>query len=310
MANPEELTTSPNSTVEDTGPAALNAFMQLPAEATFERRAAARKLLHRPDIQAMLQQGATTQTGRQAAFDIARADIQDRLDQTWTTHVEDWLELLHASWGESASLCADTAWAGRQGGNSVLGHLTADHVLRTPASPTTARTRLHLYAIALRYDFRCRSLQELFEQHPTPIRDLDPFSRSLYAFALLGRSNPSALELIEPLLTETHDHPKVAHALLHGLWLGEDLPSQPQEMLALLERPVFAARPDGIALYRKARALRRLNRHDEALAAIDDAMENLAPGTDASVHSDLVRERVLISAARETSPRRTAAAHG
>lgn len=305
MTHPS-FTTTPNNghadrqPTNDSSSAAFERFAQLPAEATFPRRAAARELLRRPDIHQLLLQSATTPTGRQAAFDIARTDITDRLDQTWTTSAAAWLELLDASWEESAALCADTAWAGRQAGSSVLDHLTADRVL-APSSPTTARTKLHLYAVALRYDFRCRSLVKLFEQHTTPVRELDPFSRSLQAFALLGQSDPTALDLIDPLLTEANDHPKVAHALLHGLWLGENLPNQPQQVLDLLERPVFAGRTDGIALYRKARALRRLRRYDEALAAIDDAMEGLAPGTDTSVHSDLVRERVLITAARDTA---------
>ncbi|MEV8334288.1 hypothetical protein [Streptomyces niveus] len=311
MTNPP-LPVNPSAQAVDTQAASgthpdLDSFTRLPAEATFPRRTAARKLLQRPDIHTLLLQSATTPTGRQAAFDIAHTDIEDHLDQAWTRNVEAWIELLHASWQESAHLCSNTAWAGRQAGSSVLGHLTLDRVLRTPASSTTARTRLHLYALALRYDFRCRSIQELFDQHTTPVRELDPFSRALHTYALLGQSNPAALDLIAPLLADADDHPKVAHALLHGLWMGEDLPNQPREMLTLLERPVFAARPDGIALFRKARALRRLRRLDEALTAINDAMEHLAPGTDASVHSDLVRERSLIIAARESASLPTAA---
>ncbi|MFB7011578.1 MULTISPECIES: hypothetical protein [unclassified Streptomyces] len=47
-----------------------------------------------------------------------------------------------------------------------------------------------------------------------------------------------------------------------------------------------------------AGALRRLGRYDEGLAAIDRAL-GLLPLGDIAVHADLVRERSLISAARD-----------
>ncbi|MEU1824137.1 hypothetical protein ABZ502_17125 [Streptomyces abikoensis] len=236
---------------------------------------------------------------RSTAFDIARMSVEDRIGDTWTHGAEAWLELFQASWSESARFCTALAWTARQAGNSALLHLTPEHVLRTTGMPVTTRTRLHLYAVTLRYDFRCQSLQGLFERHPSPLKELDPFSRSLYAFALLGQSDPAGLDFISPLLDESSEDPKVAHALLHGLWLGDDLPQQPERILDLVARPVFAAQMDAIALFRKASALRRLHRHDEALTALDNARECLPLDADASIHVDLTRERALITGARD-----------
>ncbi|MCM2430991.1 hypothetical protein [Streptomyces sp. RKAG337] len=282
----------------DDASAALLAYAQLPAGDAFARRAAARRLLASPNIRPVLRRAAFTPSTRDAVLEIARVDVEDHLDQPWTERAEAWMELTQSSWQESAQFCADLAWSGRQTGSSTLTHLTADQALS--CAPTiTARTRLHLYGLGLRYDFRCGALRVLFARRGH-VADLDPFSRSLHAFALLGQSDPAATDLIDPLLEESQNHPKIAHTLLHGLWLGHDLPDQPHLILALLDRPAFAdADTDAIALFRKAAALRGLRRFDEALAAIAQAMEVLPVNAGSAVHSDLVRERALILSARD-----------
>ncbi|HWU08803.1 MAG TPA: hypothetical protein VN520_20885 [Streptomyces sp.] len=280
--------------------AMLDTFTRLPAEAVPARRTEAQRLLSAPDsYHALVHAAATGASSRATAFDITRHGLEARLDADWTHDAEAWLELLQASWSESAQFCASLAWTARKVGSSALLHLTPERVLHSPTPPVTARARLHLYAVTLRYDFRCRSLQHLLEQHPRPLTDLDPFTRALYAFALLGQSDPAGLGHIDSLLADSGNDPKVAHCLLHGLWLGEDLPHQPGRLLSLLDTPAFAGKPDAIALFRKASALRRLHRHDDALSTIDEAREQLPPDTDPFVHADLTRERALITAARD-----------
>ncbi|MFB7865520.1 MULTISPECIES: hypothetical protein [Streptomyces] len=282
----------------DDAVAAVIAYSRLPASSAWARREAARRLLRSPNIRPVLERAAFTSLTRGAVLEISGYDIADHLDQPWTARAEHWAEVIRPSWEESAELLTDLAWKGRQTGSSALTHLTAEQVLGA-APPLTARTRLHLYGLGLRYDFRCQALADLFARRGRTA-DLDPFSRSLHAFALLGRSDPAALDLIDPLLEESGNHPKVAHALLHGLWLGHDLPGQPHRILDLLDRPPLNQHPDAVALFRQAAALRRLHRFDEALASIGKAMEALPVDTDPGVHSDLVRERALILSARET----------
>ena len=282
----------------DDASATLAAYAQLASGTVWARRAAARRLLRSPNVRPVLERAALTSATREAVLDIARFDTEDRLDGPWTRHAEAWMELIRTSWQESAVFCSDLAWSGRKAGSSPLIHLTAEQVL-SGAPAITARARLHLYAVALRYDFRCATLRELFARRGRTL-DLDPFSRAHHAFALLGQSDPAGLDLIDPLLEESADHPAIAHTLLHGLWLGHDLPDQAHRMLSLLERSAFDADTDSIALFRKAAALRRLRWFDEALAAITQAMEYLPVDADAGVHSDLVRERALILLARES----------
>lgn len=278
--------------------ATLTTYARLPSTAAWARRAAARRLLYSPNIHSVLERAAFLAPTREAVLDIAAHDVADHFDGPWTDRAEYWAELIRPSWQESARFCADLAWRARNAGSSTLIHLTADQALGDEPM-LTSRTRLHLYGLGLRYDFRCTALADLFTRRGR-IADPDPFSRSLHAFSLLGQSDPDALHLIDPLMEEAAGHRKVAHALLHGLWLGHDLPDQPHWILALLDRPPFTRGPDAVALFRKAAALRRLRRFDEALAAISQAMEALPAGADPNVHRDLVRERALTINAQDT----------
>lgn len=238
--------------------------------------------------------------GRARAFldTEARASAHPA-DPSWMVRLAEDLRELDADWRESAEICANAAWAARSAGHSVLGLLSPEQVTAAESDPVTTRTYRHLYLSALRFDFRCPTLQAFIEQLPgTSLRSLDCYSRALYAFALLGQSRPEGLALMDEVLAEAGEHTKTLHVLLHGLWLGQDLDHCAERLLALSARPGFDADRDSILLFRVAGALRRLGRYDEGLAAIDRALDLLPPG-DITVHGDLVRERSLIAAARD-----------
>ncbi|WP_405959853.1 hypothetical protein OG235_07715 [Streptomyces sp. NBC_00024] len=217
----------------------------------------------------------------------------------WPAQLAARLSELDATWQESAQLCADAAWAARASGHSVLGLLHPDDALAPGPDPITTAAYRHLYLSALRYDFRCPTLALLVEQLSLQEREgLDCYSRALYAFALLGQSRSEGLPLMQQVLDDAGDHVKTLHVLLHGLWLGHDLPGREERMLQILGRPPFASRTDPIALFREAGALRGLGEYQAALESIDRALDLLPPG-DVSVHADLVRERSLIASARD-----------
>ncbi|MEU0680681.1 MULTISPECIES: hypothetical protein [Streptomyces] len=163
----------------------------------------------------------------------------------------------------------------------------------------------HLYLSALRFDFRCPTLQRLVEHLAETARQPpDCYIRALYAFALLGQSRPEGLTVMDEVLAKAEEHAKPLHVLLHGLWLGQDLDQGAERLLALCSRPVLATGTDPVVLFRVAGALRRLGRYDEGLGAIDRAIGCLPPG-DTSVHADSVRERSLLCAARDLHQHRS-----
>lgn len=220
-------------------------------------------------------------------------------DPSWPARLATDLRELDADWRESAEVCADAAWTARATGHSILNLLGSDQITTADPDPVTARTYRHLYLSALRFDFRCPTLQALVEQLPqTALPALDCYSRALYAFALLGQSRPEGLDLMDEVLDRAGEHAKTLHVLLHGLWLGQGLDQGAERLLALSTRPPFDTGKDPIVLFRVAGALRRLGRYAEGLAAIDRALDLLPPG-DIAVHADLVRERSLVAAARD-----------
>ncbi|MEW1794637.1 hypothetical protein [Streptomyces niveus] len=246
----------------------------------------------------------TRTPGRTLALLHARARATGRLaDPSWPERLAEDLRELGADWRESAQVCADAAWTARSTGHSVLTLMSPEQVAAPGQDAITARAFRHLYLSALRYDFRCRALQAFVEQLPAGTRtSLDCYSLALYAFALLGQSRPEGLALLDEVLAAAGDHAKTRHVLLHGLWLGQDLDRGAERLLALSSGPPFDTGTDPIALFRMAGALRRLGRYDEGLTAIDQALDLLPPG-DLTVHADLVRERALISAARDIDQR-------
>ncbi|MER5782641.1 tetratricopeptide repeat protein [Streptomyces mobaraensis] len=241
----------------------------------------------------------TTNPERAAVLEHVRAAAATAVaaGDTWPDVLADLLSDIDATWQESAEVCADIAWQARATGTSALLVLRPEQITDPVSDPVIARAHRHLYLAGLRYDFRCPSIEALFDRMPPAVvHHLDVYSRALWAFALLGQSRTGGFAVMDQVLDGADDHPKVLQVLLHGLWLGHRLPDREERMLRLLDRPPFADRTDPVALFREAAALRGLGNYRKALDIIDRALDLLPPG-DPSVHADFVRERSLITAA-------------
>ncbi|OKJ72232.1 hypothetical protein [Streptomyces sp. CB02460] len=218
----------------------------------------------------------------------------------WPTLLAEALREIEATWQESAEVCADIAWQARAAGNSALVVLTPEHVNAVSQDPVIWRTYRHLYLSSLRYDFRCRDIEDLMNKVPVSVLNEDPYSEALYGFSRLGQSRSDGLAVMHRVLVAAPGHPKTLHVLLHGVWLGTFLPGRAPLLLMLVGLLPKGGLDDPIALFRMASARRALGHYPEALTAIDHALELLAPG-ELAVHADLVRERLLITAAHDLS---------
>ncbi|MEU1334885.1 hypothetical protein [Streptomyces sp. NPDC005865] len=261
-------------------------------------RAALSSLLERPDIDDVLAGALVSHPLRSAALTVVRDKVRRSVDAdaAWPREAAHWLGLAGADWSTSAAFCAPLAWYARARRNSAVRHLSDPPRSSGRGGPGRSHDTVlrHLHLVGLRYDFRCRTMLDSLHRMPAGDAHSDPYTRSLKAFALLARSDPSGLAAAERSLAEAGDNLQVCHALLHGMWLGHDLPEQARHILDLAARPAFPP-DDPIMLFRTATALRKLGRRREALAAIDDAVEGLDP-CQPEVHADLVRERTLITA--------------
>ncbi|KPC84344.1 MULTISPECIES: hypothetical protein [unclassified Streptomyces] len=216
----------------------------------------------------------------------------------WPTLLAEALREIEATWQESAEVCADIAWQARAAQNSALVVLNPEHVTAAGPDPVIRRTYRHLYLSTLRYDFRCRGIEDLMNKVPVSVLNEDPYSEALYGFSRLGQSRSDGLAVMHRVLVAAPGHPKTLHVLLHGVWLGTFLPGRAPMLLMLVGLLPKGGLNDPIALFRMASARRALGHYPEALTAIDHALELLAPG-ELAVQADLVRERLLITAAHD-----------
>ncbi|MFI2204622.1 hypothetical protein ACH47Z_28320 [Streptomyces sp. NPDC020192] len=148
---------------------------------------------------------------------VASIAIETISGTQWPARLAEALRDLDATWQESAEVCADVAWRARAAGNSVLVLLAPEDVTGPGRGPVIWRTYRHLYLSALRYDFRCRSIESLVNQVLLPELNADPYSWALYAFSRLGQSRSDGLAVMERVLDMASDHPKTLHVLLHGV---------------------------------------------------------------------------------------------
>ncbi|WP_433892573.1 hypothetical protein [Streptomyces sp. CA-111067] len=242
-----------------------------------------------------------TVAARAAKLDALRAAAKRRIDEgeDWIGPLNRGLRLTGATWQESAQVCSNAVWHARRTGRDVLNDLESCPVPGADMSAVQHRTWWHLYFSALRFDFRCGAIRTVFQAlDPPGAEHADPYIRAHEVFAVLGRSQPAGLGMLDDLLAEDHaaQSREVLHVVLQGLWLGHLLPGRAERILHLTGLPVLSRTADPVALMRTAGALRQLGRHRQALSVIDAAIEAL-PAGDPAVHADLVRERTLIGAA-------------
>jgi hypothetical protein len=147
----------------------------------------------------------------------------------------------------------------------------------------------------LRFDFRFRELGLIVPRwraaHPG-----DAFIMALDAFARLALQDPRGVELFDAAIAAPDSDHRVQFVCLHGMWFATDIPDQGERMLALCEQMLSQGLGGHVLHYRRAFALRRLGRTNDALRSIDEAIGALDPSESGflKIHQDYVRERELI----------------
>jgi tetratricopeptide (TPR) repeat protein len=222
--------------------------------------------------------GPGQQAGRDAVWRLASHDAIAGLSADgdgWMVTVVSWLEEGQATWQESASVCAETgfrAYLADRPDPVTLEMIKS----RGPLTPG-GRGLLHLHLVAVRLAYRWEAMEECLTEVGVPIDELDPYSRVYHIFALLAENHPSALAEMQKLLAVAGDDYRVNLSLLEGLRLSRGIPDQADRMLELLAGPALSMSRSPDPLYRKAYALRRLGRYDEALRVADECLQKIPP---------------------------------
>lgn len=236
----------------------------------------------------------------EGAWRAAQWEVSQRvrdLGPGWIELTCQWLQEGHASWQRSASFCSDIAWVARSVGSSALLHLDLRELAEERPLEAQRGVR-HLYLLSLRYDFRFSDMQEAISAIDAPLECLDPYTRALYACALLAQGLSSGLSEMKAVRQMGPKNAKIAHALLQGLHHGDYIFRRPQNIIELIETTPALQGSDAIAQLRKGYALRRLGRYDECLLSLDQGIMHLSPSA-VDVHRDFVQERAIALAVRE-----------
>ncbi|WP_018348637.1 hypothetical protein [Longispora albida] len=275
------------------------------------RRAAAEDLLRQPGArEQVLRKIRVLQPGSKARDTYWRLACHDAAaaiaaqDDGWPDRVVTWLIKGEATWQESANLCADTGFQAY-----LLDRpdpVTTAMIREADPTTTAGRALLHLHLVALRLAYQWENMAQCLADLGTPLADLDPYSRAYHVFALLVQGRPEALPEMDALLADGGEDYRVHLSLVEGLRLSRSIPGQGELMLKLLDRPALrdSASPD--PLYRRAYALRKLGRHEEALRTVDECLQRISP-LQVRDRIRIIQERDLILA-EQAIARQSAAA--
>lgn len=238
--------------------------------------------------------------------------LEDKLDgNTWISDLTRIAREYALSLPDVRSIVADLTWLARERGapypdlppaGDIDGDTTLDRLVQ-----------VYAYCHRLRYDFRYAQLwrdsrrwRELWEGDPPS----DPLVAALAAFGALG-SGASYLEQGRALVGAAVDHPeadaRTRHVALMALQVAPDFPGRYEFMLQISSEMIDKGEVDPNVHFRRAWAMRGLGRYEEALVAVDRAIDMLPPASNA-VHQDYIRERELIISSRQTEKRMEAMA--
>ncbi|HET8684739.1 MAG TPA: hypothetical protein VFM54_23140 [Micromonosporaceae bacterium] len=270
----------PRRPIEEELSAAFERYLATDEE---HRRAPAEEFLSLPQAQDYILEKlcglpVSASRARAALWRLAGIDAIGKLahpDDRWIATLVLWLGRGQATWQESASVCAEV---GFQAYLADKPNPITTEMIRSRGPLTVAgRALLHLHLIAQRLAYRWEAMEQCFADLDTPVDDLDPYARAYHVFALLAGDDPSGPDHMRRLLEVAGDDYRVNLSLVEGLRLSRGLPNQGERMLQLLARPALALSPSPDPLYRKAYALRKLGRYNDALRVADECLQKIPP---------------------------------
>ncbi|WP_412543043.1 tetratricopeptide repeat protein [Longispora sp. K20-0274] len=195
------------------------------------------------------------------------------------------------SLAELRTAAGDLAWLARDVGQRYPG--SADWDAAVGAGHRHRLVLAYVTGQRLRFDFKFEALQAYTYSWLTEFAD-DALILGLAAFAALGNRTARGLDLYRQALDAPDADSKSRHLCLHAIWFADHVPDQAQLLLDLSNAMLAKGPGDANIFYRRAYALRKLGRYDQAIEEVDRAIGMLGTGMNA-VHQDYVRERELIT---------------
>jgi hypothetical protein len=191
----------------------------------------------------------------------------------------------------------DLAWLARLAEQRYPGDLEWDPARGVAGSRMKRLVLAYVHGQRLRFDYRFRELQTRCNAWLAEFHD-DALILSFAAFAGLGCRASNGLDLFNRSVQAPDADSKSRQVSLTAIWFADHLVEQPETLLRLSDDMMARGEDNENIHYRRAAALRRLGKYDEALVEIDLAIDLFGVGN-MLVHEQYAQERRTIIATRD-----------
>lgn len=191
----------------------------------------------------------------------------------------------------------DLAWMARVAEQRYPGDLEWGAAGGLSGSRTQRLVLAYVHGQRLRFDYRFREILERCNAWLAEFHD-DALILSFAAFGGLGSRALNGLDLYDRAVQAPDADRKSRQVALTAIWFADRLDEQPDTLLRLSDEMMARGDDDANIHYRRAAALRRLGRYDEALTEIDLAIDRFGVGN-MLVHEQYAQERRTIIHTRD-----------
>ena len=226
---------------------------------------------------------------------LARRASSDGLD--WIADLARAADQYGLSVPEIRRAATDLAWMARVAEQRYPGELEWGAARGLSGSRTQRLVLAYVHGQRLRFDYRFREILARCNEWLTEFHD-DALILSFAAFGGLGSRALNGLDLYNRAVEAPDADSKSRQVALTAIWFADHLEEQPDTLLRLSDQMMARGENDENIHYRRAAALRRLGRYDEALTEIDLAIDLFGVGN-MLVHEQYAQERRTIINTRD-----------
>lgn len=228
-----------------------------------------------------------------AAIYLASHYAPRRVDgEAWFAELSDVFMRAELSPQRLLRIVSDVCWRLRTVGRHISSEVAIQDLSRIPAGTHHSLVAYFMFCQSARFNFDFKLISRALAILPSSTKGLMPsYFRALACFVRFGQGNYAGTPEIAALANAEND-PKVLHILGHALWFSPNQ-ADAELLLTITEKLVGLDETDFVAWYRKATALRRLDRFDDALEALTAGIGS-CPKAESSVGEDLIREHQMI----------------
>jgi tetratricopeptide (TPR) repeat protein len=226
---------------------------------------------------------------------LASRASSDGLD--WIADLARGADAYDLSVPEIRRAATDLAWIARVAEQRYPGELEWGAARGLSGSRTQRLVLAYVHGQRLRFDYRFREILARCNKWLTEFHD-DALIMSFAAFGGLGSRALNGLDLYNRAVQAPHADSKSRQVALTAIWFADHLDEQPDTLLRLSDEMMARGEDNENIHYRRAAALRRLGRYDEALTEIDLAIDLFGVGN-MLVHEQYAQERRTIIHTRD-----------